>query len=87
MLGLHYSWYLGMVFAYLPFWKGLLFVVLSQVPSFPRSTSRPLMGLYVSQLLDVPPCSTGKGLYATHMRVGRNLYVLAASTPANIDSA
>jgi len=33
MLGLHYAWYLGMVFSFLPFWKGLLFVVLSQVCS------------------------------------------------------
>jgi hypothetical protein len=31
MIGLHYSWYLGMVFSFLPVWKGLLFVVLSQV--------------------------------------------------------
>lgn len=31
MIGLHYAWYLGMVFSFLPIWKGLLFVVLSQV--------------------------------------------------------
>jgi fatty acid desaturase len=31
MIGLHYGWYLGMVFSFLPIWKGLLFVVLSQV--------------------------------------------------------
>ncbi len=33
MIGLHYGWYLGMVFSFLPIWKGLLFVVLSQVRS------------------------------------------------------
>ena len=33
MIGLHYGWYLGMVFSFLPIWKGLLFVVLSQVGS------------------------------------------------------
>lgn len=33
MIGLHYGWYLGMVFSFLPIWKGLLFVVLSQAGS------------------------------------------------------
>lgn len=40
MIGLHYGWYLGMVFSFLPIWKGLLFVVLSQVRSLGRQTVR-----------------------------------------------
>jgi hypothetical protein len=39
MIGLHYSWYLGMVFSFLPIWKGLLFVVLSQVGSLIQNVS------------------------------------------------
>lgn len=37
LLGLHYCWYLGIVFSFLPIWKGLLFVVLSQVGRGPGS--------------------------------------------------
>lgn len=40
-LGLHYCWYLGTVFAYLPVLKALTFVVLSQARTLPTPAAPP----------------------------------------------